>query len=388
MPRSLRSVVIGAGFAGLSHVDAVRRGGFADVVALVGPESPRLRASAMAAGVERVEVDPSAVFADPAVGVVHVCTPNRTHAELARAALEAGKHVVVEKPLAMSVAEATGLVSLADRVRRHAMVPFTYRGYATAGALRELVRGPGIGALRLVHGRYLQDWLADESDYNWRIDPAESGASRAVADIGSHWFDMAEWVTGDRVESVLADLATFLPYRDRPLVPARAFETASGPTERVPVESEDAGLVLLRFRSGARGSCVLSQVSLGHKNDFRMELDGAERSAWWHQEDPERLWVASRDGVEGRWRTPGPVPAGPPHLPQGHVEGWGDALRDVLRPFYAAVAAGSPPPAPGREADAAYPTLSDGLRAAVFVEACVRSARESRWVRLDEVVAG
>jgi predicted dehydrogenase len=386
MPRPLLSAVIGAGFAGLSHVDAVRRGGYAEVVALVGPDSPRLRAAAAAAGVERVDTDAGAVFADPSIDVVHVCTPNRTHAELARAALDAGKHVVVEKPLAMSVAEATGLVSRADRVRRHAMVPFTYRGYATAGGLRELVRGGGIGRLRLVHGRYLQDWLAAESDYNWRIDPAESGASRAVADIGSHWFDMAEWVAGDRVEAVLADLATFLPYRERPLVPARAFEAAAGPTERVSVESEDAGLVLLRFRSGARGSCVLSQVSLGHKNDFTMELDGAERSAWWHQEDPERLWVASRHGVEGRWRVPGPVAAGPPHLPQGHVEGWGDALRDVLRPFYAAVAAGSPPPGPGDVAD--YPTLRDGLRAAVFVEACVRSARESRWVALDEVAQG
>jgi predicted dehydrogenase len=385
-PEPIRVAIIGAGFAGLQHVDAVRRGGYGEIAALVGTDRERVRASARLAGVERVETDPMAVMADPSIAIVHICTPNVTHADLARAALTAGKHVVVEKPLGRSSADAREIVELAERTGRHAMVPFTYRGYPMVRSMRDLVARAGLGELRLVHGHYLQDWLARDSDFNWRIDPVLGGASRAIADIGSHWFDMAEWVAGDRVVEVFAELATFIPFRDRPEQATHAFERSSGAVERVEVHSEDAGLLLLRFAGGARGACVISQVSIGHQNDLSIEFEGAERSVRWQQEAPERIWIGSADAGEERWRTPEAVAAGTPHLPAGHPEGWGEALRDVLRPFYAAIAAGDDPPPRG--APAAYPTLTDGMRAATFVDAVLRSAQETRWVSLAAVDRG
>ena len=384
--------VVGTGFVGPFHVDAVRRGGFGDVLAIVGSDPDRTAAAASAFGVEHASTDLAAVLADPAIDVVHVCTPNRTHVEIATAALEAGKHVVVEKPVALDLGAARGLAALARRLGRHAAVAYTYRGYPMVRRARALVAGGELGELRLVHGAYIQDWLADPADYNWRVDVEASGASRAVADIGSHWFDTAEYVSGLRVQAVLADLATFIPVRHRPTGAAVAFGSGSGPSVPVDVRSEDAATILVRFHGGARGTCIVSQVSPGRKNAFAFEIDGARWSLDWAQEDPEHLWV--RDRSEARLLTRGLGDAPPdairgvPTLPAGHPEGWAEALRDLLRPFYAAVVAGEAPPhePPGDGATswdpAPYPTLDDGARGIAFVEAVLESARTERWTAI------
>ena len=225
----LRSAVIGTGFVGPFHVDAVRRGGYADVVALAGTDEARTAERARGLGIPLATTDVARLLRDPAIDVVHVCTPNRTHVELATAALEAGKHVVVEKPVALHAAEATELARLAQRAGRHAMVAFTYRGYPMVRRARALVAAGQLGDLRLAHGEYIQDWLADPADYNWRVDPEVGGESRAVADIGSHWFDTTEFISGRRIEAVLADLATFIPRRRRPVGGSRAFARATDP---------------------------------------------------------------------------------------------------------------------------------------------------------------
>lgn len=384
--------VVGTGFVGPFHVDAVRRGGFADVLAIVGSDPERTAAAATVLGVERASTDLAAVLADPAIDVVHVCTPNRTHVEIATAALEAGKHVVVEKPVALDLDAARGLAALARQRGRHAAVAYTYRGYPMVRRARALVAGGDLGDLRLVHGAYIQDWLADPADYNWRVDVEASGTSRAVADIGSHWFDTAEFVSGLRVQAVLADLATFIPVRHRPTGVAVAFGTSSGPSEPVEIRSEDAATILVRFHGGARGTCIVSQVSPGRKNAFSLEIAGARWSLDWAQEDPEHLWV--RDRAEARLLTRGLGDAPPdairgvPTLPAGHPEGWAEALRDLLRPFYAAIDAGEPPPhrPPGDGATswepAPYPTLDDGARGIAFVEAVLESARSERWTAI------
>jgi predicted dehydrogenase len=388
---------VGTGFVGPFHVDAVRRGGYADVVAIAGSDPDRTAARAASLGVERATASVDDLLRDQSIDVIHVCTPNRTHVQIATAAIEAGKHVVVEKPVALELDEAHTLARLARERGRHAAVAYTYRGYPMIRRARRLVRDGALGTVRLIHGGYIQDWLAGPEDYNWRLEPEVSGASRAVADIGTHWFDTAEHVSGLRVESVFADLATFIPERRRPAGGSVAFASADGSGEMVEVRSEDAATILVRFEGGARGACVISQVSPGRKNAFSLELAGADRTLDWNQEDPEHLWL--RDRAESRLLTraaggagddaggpaesgSGPTPwPGVPSLPAGHPEGWAEALRDVLRPFYASIAAGQPPPGPG--ADAGYPTLDDGARGLAFIGAVLASAGSERWIPIS-----
>jgi predicted dehydrogenase len=296
--------------------------------------------------------------------------------ELATRALEAGKHVVVEKPLALDPADARRLTDLARQAGRHGLVAFTYRGYPMVRRARQLVADGELGAIRLVHGAYLQDWLSEETDYNWRIDP-RAGASRAVADIGSHWFDTAQFITGRRITAVLGDLATFMPVRQRPLVETAAFTASTGEREPVDIGSEDAATILVRFDDGARGAAVLSQVSPGRKNAFGLEIAGARASLAWQQERPEALWIGTRTESRGLVRQPEPVSHGLPPLPSGHPEGWGEAMRDLLRDFYAAIADGRPP-----GGDQPYPTLEDGARAVALVDAVLESARSEGWTAL------
>ena len=382
----LRTAIVGAGFIGPHHIDAVRRGGYADVAVLVDRDPDRGPVTARSLGVPHAVTDIDAVLGDSSIDVVHICTPNHTHVDLARAVMEAGKHVVVEKPMATDRAGAAALLEVAQRTHRHAAVALTYRGYPMVRRARELIRSGHLGRLRLVHGGYLQDWLSDASDYNWRLDSAAGGTSRAFADIGTHWFDTVEFMAGARVTALMADLATLIPVRHRPLRSAAAFSAGSGGTEAVRIDTEDAATILLRFEDGARGAVIVSQVSPGHKNDLTVHLSGSERSLGWAQEEPERLWLGARDESTLLNRAPAVDgwPVGVPTLPAGHPEGWAEALRDLLRPFYAAIAAGDPPP---DDADAPYPTLADGARGVALIEAVIRSSCDGRWVDIEPIGA-
>lgn len=372
----LRAAVIGTGFVGPHHADAVRRAGYADVVAMASSTLERARPAAERIGVAAREV--ADVVGDPAIDVVHICTPNATHVQLATAALEAGKHVVVEKPLALSSHEADRLVTLARERGLHAAVAFTYRGYPMVRRARREVAAGRLGGVRMAHGSYLQDWLLETTDYNWRVEPQAAGPSRAVADIGSHWFDTVEFVTGLRVHEVFADLHTFVRDRVRPAQRGPTFGHEGGAGEVVHMESEDAASVLIRFANGAAGSFVVSQVSPGHGNDFWFELTGERASLAWRQEDPDWLRIGERGG--GTTAVPREVEVrdrGVPSLPGGHPEGWSDALRDLVGSFYAAIVGGVTAGSPA--ATEAYPTFADGARAVRFVAAALDSARHQRW---------
>lgn len=377
----VRAAVIGTGFVGPHHVDAIRRTGYADVEVLVGSDTARTGRRAAELQVDRWSTDVAAVLGDPTIDVVHVCTPNSTHVPLARAVLEAGKHLVLEKPIAVDGVGARELVDLAARSDRHAMVALTYRGYPMVRRARAVVADGELGEIRLVHGTYLQDWLTDPTDYNWRVDPAIGGRSRALADIGTHWFDTAEYVTGLRAQAVFADLATVIPTRLRSLGGSVAFAASEGPVESVQIDSEDAATILIRFEGGVRGACVVSQVSTGYKNALALKVDGARQSLAWEQETPERLWLLARGEARRLVRDPGGerAEAGIPSLPAGHPEGWSEALRDLLRPFYAAVAADQPP-----RTDSPYPTLEAGARSIAFVEAAIQSSASGIWTPIGE----
>lgn len=378
----LKVAVIGVGFVGPHHVDAARRTGYADVVAIAGTDRDRTAGRARDLGVEMHTTDIDRLLGDAAIDVVHVCTPNRTHVELAAAVLNAGKHLVLEKPVAVDSAAGQLLLENAASRRLHTLVTFTYRGYPIVQRARQMVADGILGDPRLIHGAYLQDWLARATDFNWRVLEADGGPSRAVADIGSHWFDLAEFVSGRRVEAVLADFARVIDIRHRPIGDTATFAPSAGDeTEAVAVTTEDAATMLLRFEGGGHGACVVSQISVGHKNRLTLEIAGSDRSLAWDQEAPEHLWLGSREHAQSFQRDAVDTSRGTPSLPAGHPEGWSDALRDVMRPFYAAIF--------DRHAIASdvslYPTLADGVRAVHFAEAALTSSQQGGWVAMPPV---
>ncbi|HTP24872.1 MAG TPA: Gfo/Idh/MocA family oxidoreductase, partial [Anaeromyxobacteraceae bacterium] len=291
--------IVGAGFIGPAHVEALRRLPGVEVLALAGANAAAARAKAEQLGIGLGFGDYRELLAREEIEVVHVCTPNHLHYRMTRDALEAGKHVVCEKPLAVEAREARELVELAVARRRVNAVHFNVRYYPLMRQLKRMVEKGEMGRIFSIHGSYLQDWLFYETDYNWRLEPEMSGPSRAVADIGSHWMDLVEHVSGLRAVEVFADFATVHKRRKKPL---RPVETYAGKILRpedyaeVAVETEDYATVLLRFDTGARGALTVSQVSAGRKNRISFELDGSRRAAAWNSESPNALWIGRRDG--------------------------------------------------------------------------------------------
>ena len=316
----------------------------------------------------------------PDVDVVHICTPNHLHAPLALAALEAGKHVVCEKPLATEPSPAAELVAAADRAGAVATVPFVYRFYPMVREARARVaNGPLV--VRLAHGSYLQDWLSTDEDDNWRVDAELSGPSRAFADIGSHWCDLVEFVTGDRVSAVCAELVTALPERTQAgaHVPAFAAATAAHetPGQRRPVSTEDVALVLFRTVGGVSGSVVVSQISAGHKNQLRLEIVADGATLAFDQEHPDTLWVGRRGPSEIVERDPNHLdPSAAPYanVPPGHPQGYQDCFDAFVADTLRAIDAG------GSAAVDGLPTFADGARAVHLTDAVLRSADQAGWV--------
>jgi predicted dehydrogenase len=370
----LRAGVVGTGFIGVVHVDALRRLGV-EVTGVVGSSPERAASKGLAPAYESYE----ALLDDDRVDVVHLTTPNHLHAVQVKAALAAGKHVVCEKPLALTATDSGELLELAERTGLVHCTNFNIRFYPLVQEARARTLAGELGEVWTVHGGYLQDWLLHDTDWNWRLEPEKGGELRAVADIGSHWLDLVQFVSGLEVEQIFADLATTLPVRRRPAGEVETF-AAAGDVERVdaPMSSEDLAHILVRFRGGARGSCVISQVSAGRKNAVRFEVDGSNGSLAWDGEQPEALWLGHRDEPNGTLlRNPGlmsPASVGTTHLPAGHAEGFADTFRELYRAVYSAVAAGEP----GDD----YPTFRAGHVENVLGEAITQSNREQRWVEV------
>jgi predicted dehydrogenase len=368
------AAVVGTGFIGVVHVEALRRLGV-NVAGVVG-SSPERAASSPIDPLPRVYESLEAALADPAVDVVHIATPNRLHYQQVKACLAASKHVVCEKPLARSSAESAELVELAERSGVVHCTNFNLRFYPQVQEARYRVLGGRVGDVWNVHGSYLQDWLLLPTDWNWRLDPEQGGAVRAVGDIGSHWLDMAQFVTGKRVTAVLADLGTTIPTRRRPAMRVETFAQVGGETDPVEVRTEDVAHLLLRLEDGARGAAVISQVSAGRRNTLALEVDGSSGAIAWNSEYNEQLWLGHRDRPnETLWRDPslseGPVRGS---VPAGHPEGFQDTFKELYRAVYGAVASGQP--------GDGYPTFRDGHRANVLADAVVRSNDERTWVEV------
>ena len=373
------AAVVGTGFIGVVHVEALRRLGV-QVHGVVGSSRERAAARSEAAGLPPAYPSFQAMLDDPRVEVVHITSPNHLHHEQAKAALEAGKHVVCEKPLAMTSRQSAELVQLAEASGLVHAVNFNIRFYPVLQHARGLIEENGLGAVRLVSGHYLQDWLLLDTDWNWRLEPQLGGELRAVADIGSHWMDLTSFLTGKRITAVMADLTTFIKTRRQPVGPVQTFATdRSVRTVEREIHTEDCATILLRYEGGIRGSVTVSQVSPGRKNSLVFEIDGAESAAGWNSERPEELWIGHRGRPnEVILRDPAIMNAAggkASYLPGGHAQGFADTFKALYAAVYGAVAAGKP--------GDGYPTFADGHDEMLVCEAVARSARESRWVEVE-----
>ena len=374
MPK-LGIAIVGTGMIAAVHRRAALLAG-ADVRGVAASSPQRAQEVAQAWNVPRAYRDIEEVIADPQVQVVHVCTPNHLHRAMAQAALQAGKHVVCEKPLATTLADAQALAKLAASTGLIATVPFVYRYHPVVREARARIAAGDIGPLHLIHGSYLQDWLLDPASNNWRVDPALGGTSRVFADIGSHWCDLVEWVSGQRFAEVSAAFATVIA--ERGAEGAESFSTPSAGGTMQPVTSEDVAAALFRTGAGNLASLTVSQVSAGRHNRLWFEIDGAKASVAFNQEDAERLWIGRPDQREETFvRGPGAGSAEQRRLsvlPPGHAQGYGHCFEAFVADSYRAIEGERPQ---------GLPTFEDGLRSALIVDRVIASARSRAWSTID-----
>lgn len=378
----LNAAIVGTGFMGPAHTEALRRLGV-NVIGILGSSETKSEAAAAALGLARAYRNFDELLTDADVNVVHITSPNRFHFAQAGAALESGKHVLCEKPLAMNAAESARLTALAAQSGCAAGVNYNIRFYPLCIEARERIARGELGQVLSVTGSYVQDWLLHPTDYNWRVLESEGGALRAVADIGTHWLDLAQAVTGLKVVAVCADLKTVYPTRQRP---EGEVETFSGKIEQaassqtVEITTEDQGGVLLRFENGARGVLWVSQVTAGRKNRLRFEIAGSRAALAWNSEQPDELWLGNRDRAnELLPRDPGLMSDAARRFtsyPGGHAEGYPDSFKQCFKAFYDYIAAGD------FTAPSAFPTFADGHREIQICEAILQSHREQRWIEL------
>jgi predicted dehydrogenase len=377
--------IVGTGFIGPLHIEALRRNGI-EIVGLVEHDAATAKEKAEKLGVRRAYASYEEALADPAVTVVHLAVPNSLHAPYAKAALRAGKHVLCEKPLATTSEESAELVALAKESGLVAAVDYNLRFYPLVHEARSLVRKGELGKLFLIHGAYLQDWLLLDTDWSWRLEPSVGGRLRSVSDIGTHWLDMVSFVTGLKIESVFADLATFYEERLKPKGPMETFsgktEKKPGDFERVKIHSDDAATVLLRFEGGARGSLTISQVSAGRKNSLGFEIDGSAKAIAWNSESPNSLWIGERNEANRLlMKDPSllsPEAARLSGYPGGHQEGYGDTLKNLIGRLYAYIEAGD------YSAPRDFPTFEDGHEEMLLCDAILKSSETGRWTAVGE----
>jgi len=372
----ISAAVVGAGFIGPVHVEALRRLGIT-VAGILGCDAAESTSACEKLGLPRAYASFDEILADDAVQSVHLAVPNVLHYEMSKKALQAGKHVMCEKPLGMNSTETAELVELAKTSGKHAAVCYNIRFYPLNLEAREMVARGDLGEIYAVNGSYVQDWLLYDTDYNWRVLADQGGALRAVADIGTHWMDLVLSITGLAVESVFADLCTVHKVRKRPKGEVETFTGGSGgpkATESIDIFTDDYGCILFRFTNGARGSMHVSQITAGRKNCLSYEISGSKAALAFNSERPNDLWIGHRDRPnEVLIRNPAllsDVPRGFSDYPGGHNEGFPDAFKGCFRAFYNAIQGGP----------AMYPTFEEGHKEVVLCEAILKSHQEQKWV--------
>ncbi len=376
--------IIGTGFIGPAHIEALRRLGYVDVVALADMNEEVAKKKAELLSIGRYYGDYKEMLKDTDIEVVHICTPNHLHYIMSKDAMEAGKHVVCEKPMAMNTAEAEEMIKIAKEKNVVNAVHFNLRFYPLMHHVKKMIENGELGRILAINGSYQQDWLLHDTDFSWRLQPEFSGESRAIADIGSHWMDLVEFTTGLKVTELCSDLAIFYPTRKKPL---KTVETYSGNIltedyEEIKINTEDYATVLLRFDNGAHGSMTVNQVAAGRKNRLYFEIYGTKKAIGWDSERPNELWIGRRDADNGiLLRDPSlmmPEAREITSFPGGHNEGFPDTSKQMFGKLYKYIS--EKRNLKGETPD--FPTFEDGHRELKLCENMIKSAKNEKWVKL------
>ncbi|MCX6053426.1 MAG: Gfo/Idh/MocA family oxidoreductase [Chloroflexi bacterium] len=378
----LSAAIIGGGFMGITHAETLRRMNI-PIKGMLGIDSIETDSFLRRCGISKGYSNLDELANDPTVDIVHICTPNNLHFAMAKTLLQSGKHVIVEKPLANTSQEAYELIQLAKQNNLVGAVNYSIRYYPLNQEAHSRIATGFLGEPRILHAEYCQDWLFLPTDWNWRLNSIEGGQLRVVGDIGTHVMDLLCWLTGLKILEVFADLATFLPVRKRPTKNQSTFSNKlviTTDTEDVAINTEDFASILLRFDNGARGVITLSQINAGRKNAFWWEINGSSSSMYWHQEEPNQLWLGYREKAnEILLKDPAlmlPESRRYCAYPGGHAEGYPDSFvqhfSEVYRYIENARGEGKP----------SFPTFETGYEELVLCESIQRSASENRWVKV------
>lgn len=366
--KRLKAAVVGMGFIGAAHVEALRRIPYVDVVAIATTTGAKEKAEEL--GVPMGFADYREMMDVCRPDCVHVCTPNSLHMEVAMAAIERGIHVVCEKPMAGNAEEAQKMV---DAIRRTGLVGalnFHNRFYPAPYRMRRMINAGELGQIYHVQGGYLQDWLQYKTDFHRKIMAAQCGRTRVTADLGSHWIDLAEYVTDQKVNEVFAEFKT--------VHPKRTCTTAEGLRE-VDIDTEDFSCILLRFDGGAIGMASFSALFSGKKNQTVLQVAGTEGSLEWDNEKVNDLVIGHRNGPNGLLtKDPSLVDeetAGIISYPGGHAEGFPDAFKQNFTAIYRAIR--------GETNVGPFATFADGLHVMKICDALYESAHSGKWISID-----
>jgi predicted dehydrogenase len=377
---SLNVGIAGTGFIGPAHLEALRRNNVR-VIGLAEATAELASEKAAELGITKAFPSYEKMLADPNIHVIHLATPNYLHYPHAKAALEAGKHVVCEKPLAMNSQESADLVKIARKTELVNVINFNIRFYPMAQQARQMVQNGDLGDIFILQGSYLQDWLLLPTDWNWRLEPELGGTLRAIGDIGSHWLDLMTFITGLKVKEVYADFKTFHPVRKKPLKPLETYTGKLLPPqdyEDKPIHTEDYASVLLHYENDARGVLTVSQISSGRKNRIFFEINGSQSSLVWNGERPNELWIGHRsEPNQVLMKDPSllsPEARTTASYPGGHNEGFPDTFKQLINKVYNYILAGDYSASPD------FPTFADGHYEQVLCEAIERSAKKGEWV--------
>ncbi|MDR1059673.1 MAG: Gfo/Idh/MocA family oxidoreductase [Clostridiales bacterium] len=374
-----RAGIVGAGFVGQIHAETLRRLGNVSVVAIADVAGAKAAAERMK--IPSYYADYREMIDSAKLDVVHICTPNRSHCEIAMYALGHGANILCEKPMTTSIRDAEALVEQVEKSGLVAALNFHNRFYPMTHHMRNVIRDGELGGVFSVTGSYTQDWLLEKTDYSWRLLSEESGKTRAVADIGSHWMDLAEYVSGQTITEVLADFSIIHPVRKKPLRHTSAYSTekfSDDGYEDMRVDTEDNANILIRFGNGAKGSVFVSQVIAGKSVAISLLVGGYKKSAEWNSENCNKLVIGRKDSF-CELLEKGPTTVHPDTLPLvayplGHLEGFPDAFKQCFRQVYASIGDAAAP----RD----YATVKDGLHEVVLCERIFESNQRQQWVRV------
>lgn len=371
-----RAVVIGAGFIGSVHVEMLRRLGNVSVVALVDAVDAEKKAATMQ--IEKAYSNYREMMDELKPDAIHICTPNYTHYEIAKYAIERGIHFICEKPFTTTVEQAKELVNLAKEKGVIGAVNFHNRLYPMTNEMHQMIKKGEIGDLFSVHGGYIQDWLLYDTDYSWRLEKGQVGKTRAIADIGSHWMDLAEFVTGEKIKRVNAVFRTVYPVRKKPLGKVETFQTLNDAVyEEIPIDTEDEAVVMFELEKGAVGTAIVSMVFAGKKNTTTLSVAGSKKSLEWSSENLNDLWIGYRDKPNEIMTKDAslmhPETGRLASYPSGHIEGFPDAFKNVFRQFYDSIET---------EGSYDFAGLEDGLREMILSDCIYESAMDRKWVEV------